>query len=295
MMRCKTLLPAALALMFFTLPNRGLAQTPPPASYTENGFTPQLLDTALPRAERMKLFANMVALANSGQVRAQDLAGTLLWLGPKVAGSPVPVNLDLARKLLANAAINGDVTAMAKLAELELAAGRPPQAMVWAQLYARYLDPLALQRQPRGRKAAYASNLIGRIQKAGGHIDDTTRTRVAAMVSRFDQRIRRGFDAMAAQRRSGKVYLTTGPMGVDPLDMLNRNGIAEYMMAFDSSGAPQRIWNLDAFPDPAMASELRHYLDHVRANTAHAGSGLRFLRVTIVHEARRGRILRPVH
>lgn len=294
-MKLRVLLVAAGWLVIVACP--AAAQTAPRAHYTRNGFDPHLLSTRVPRAERMKLFAHVIALANQGQVRAQDLAGTLYWQGGRTKGSPVDRNLVQARKLLANAAIHGDVLAMAKLAELELAEGRTLQAMVWAQMYARYLDPMAMERSRRGHQAAYAASLIKRILKAGGKIDDATSRDVAALVNRFDAGIRDGIHTFASLDRRGTTFLTVQPMppGLDPGPLLNRNGVAEYMIEFDPSGAPQRIWLLAAYPDPDMGAMLRVYLDHVHANTAARGSGMRYLQVAITHNAYKFQSLRPTH
>lgn len=270
-------------------------RTAPSPAYTENGFQPGMLDTSRPLTERLQQFNQLVALANSGQVLAQDLAGTLYWRGSAIAGSPVAANLDRARVLLANASVHGDVLAMAKLGELELGAGRTTQAMIWAQMYARYIDPLAPERSRRGRGAAYASSLIQRIAAAGGNIDDTTSADVAAMVQRFDKSIRRGIDALNAERRHGRTFLTRYPMGRDTTDVANINGVVEFMVGFDAKGNRVGTWFLDAFPDATLRKPLRDYLKNIQANVAGDASGTRYLRIPIVHNARKFRSLRAVH
>ena len=285
----------AFFLALAAAPAMASSRTSPAPAYTDNGFQQGLLNASRPRAERMKQFAHMIALANQGQVPAQDLAGTLYWRGNKVHGSPVKTNLVQARKLLANAAIHGDTLAMAKLAELELEAGRLPQAMVWAQLYARYVNPMTLQRGQHGGDTAYASDLIGRILKAGGKIDTSTKTSVASMVHRFDKSIRRGIDAYQNKKRSGRVYLIHGPAGVPPRDIDNLNGVAEYLIGFDPDGKPVDIMILDAFPHPELAALLRDPIKHVMANPNHQVSGTRYLRVSLTHNAIKYRQLRPTH
>ncbi|MGA7296885.1 MAG: hypothetical protein WBW92_05205 [Rhodanobacteraceae bacterium] len=287
----KRLLCLSILLITFSV----AAAQPPAPSYSQNGFNPRMLDPSIPASDRLNAFAGMMTLANQGHVRAQDLAGTLLWQGPRIDGSPLKRNLDQARKLLANAAVHGDVMAMAKLAELELAAGRTEQAMVWAQMYARYQNPMAMQRARRGRSAAYGSDLIRRISQAGGAISKSIRTDVAAMVSRFDEPIRRGIDAFSSRRRSGETFLVRRPYGVDKVEYRNVNGMAEYLVAFDPSGAPGRIWLLDSLPDAKTDSIVRDYLEQVRANSVDEAAGTRYLKVSIVHNALKGPILRPVH
>ncbi len=283
----------ALILAVLALPGLAGAQSAP--VYTDNGFNPELLDASVPQAQRMQHFAHIIAMANAGQVRAQDLAGTLYWQGDAIPGSPVPRNPGQARILLANAAVHGDVLAMAKLGELELQAGRLPQAMVWAQMYARYLDPMAMQRSRRGQESAYAANLIRRITDAGGKIDKAASANVASMVQRFDKSIRRGIDAFNAEDRHGRTYLIQGPDGLDSIKVANETGVAEYMVAFDASGKVERIWTLDAFPNPGLAAELRHYFKQAHANPADGDTGTRYLRVPITHNSVKFRSLHPVH
>jgi len=294
-MRCRILLPALMVLIFSGLAGLAAAQTPPAPAYTENGFTPVLLDASAPQSARMQAFSRVIALANQGQVRAQDLAGTLYWWGPKVSGSAVPVNLGQARKLLANAAIHGDVLAMAKMAELELVAGRSMPAMVWAQMYARYLNPA---RGPRSAKFnGYAAQLINRIVKAGGKADQAVRVGVASLVTRYDKDIRQGIDILQHQEDHGRTFMVQRPQPTqrDSSELTKLGGVAEYMVAFDASGKARQIWPLDAFPHPELQSDLRNYLDNIVANAATGDSGMRYLRVSITHQPYKFRLLRLRH
>lgn len=294
-MRCRILLPALMALVLGGLAQHAAAQTPSAPSYSENGFTPGLLDASASRASRMQAFAKVIALANRNQVRAQDLAGTLYWMGPKIAGSAVPVNLEQARKLLANAAVHGDVLAMAKMAELELGAGRVMPAMVWAQMYARYLHPSMGPRSAKNN--GYAAQLISRIVKAGGKIGPAVRKSVASLVDRYDQGIRNGIDVFRHQENHGHTFMVQKPRPAhrDPSDIVKLGGVAEYMIEFDAAGKLRRVWPLAAFPHPKLEAGLRDYLDNVVANEAPAGTGMRYLRVSIMHQPYRFRRLRLRH
>ena len=292
-MRTRTLLAALTVLAFGSLAGLASAQNPPAPTYTENGFSPVLLDTSASREARTQAFTHIIDLANQGQVRAQDLAGTLYWQGANIEGSPVPVNLKLARRLLANAAVHGDVLAMAKMAELELSAGHAGQAMVWAQLYVRYLAPLVPVRQGRGQYSAYGATLIQRIEKAGGKIDQATRINVATMIKRFNSTIRDGMVAYNKERQNGKTILTQPPEGNDSIKVSNINGVAEYMVGFDTHGNATRVWPLDGFPDPKLDTVLRYYMQHVHANSVGSDAGMRYLRVAITHNAAKWIELRP--
>lgn len=270
------------------------ADVPTPA-YTENGFNPRMFDASVPRGERLELFNDMVKLANKGQVRAQDLAGTLFWLGSDIDGSPVPRNLGQARNLLGNAAVHGDLLAMAKLAELELKAGQAGKGMVWAQLYARYRDPSKSIRSRSRHNSGYTTDLIERMIEAGGKIDDTVKAEVSGMVSHFDDPIRHGIKAFANQNRSGKTFLFRKPSGTDKREDYNVNGLAEYMVEFHPDGKPGRIWLLDSLPGPRTDQVVRSYLDLAMANKVGSDTGSRYLKVWIEHSALRFTGLKPTH
>lgn len=285
-----------VVMMFLLLPWLGATASSAPApSYSEIGFDPHMLNASAPTRDRLDRFDALMKQANSGQVRAQDLAGTLFWQGPAIEGSPVPRNLAQARNLLANAAVNGEVMAMAKLAELELGAGRTNQAMVWAQMYARYRDPTTSVRSRSRRQSSYTSGLITRILKAGGAIDKTTKSEVASMVARFDNSIRRGIDEFSALRRSGSTYLFRYPSGRDKREDVNVSGFAEYMIEFDPDGKPTRMWLLDSVPTARVDTVVRPYLDLALANKVSSDTGPRYLKIPIIHSAVKYKTLRPTH
>lgn len=261
----------------------------------DNGFNPKMLDASVPQAERLKLFSHVIALANQGKVRAQNLAGTMYWQGSNIQGSPVQTNLKQARILLGNAAVHGEVLAMAKLAEMEFKSGNLQKAMIWAQLYAHYIDPMVSAREQHGFRYAYASDLIGRISKAGGKIDDTVSKGVSATVARFDKPIREGISTFKQQGRSGDLFLTTLPRMKVPNELRTKSGVAEFMVAFDTSGKPGKIWTIASYPIPDFGAAIRQYLDQLRANPVGNDVGVRYMLIAIPHYSVNFRQLRARH
>lgn len=289
---------ALLALL--TLPCAALAAGAPATSdhYTQNGFNPRMIDTSVSQAERIKLFAQLITLANQGQARAQELAGTMYWQGQKLPGSPVQQDLKQARILLANAAIQGDVSAMAKLGELELGSGRTTEAMIWAQMYAHYLNPLKSIHATRGRNFAYATDLIDRIIKAGGKdaLNDKVSRSFNVLVVRFDKKIRQGLDAFREQARSGDPRLISFPVK-DRLtgDDSKLSGQADFIVAFDASGAPTQTWLVASYPTPRIAALTRPSLETIRSNPADDGSRMRYLQLHMTLNGNKKRYLRMHH
>lgn len=291
-----------MRMFFRTLAVFGLAlaslpclSAAPAASFDQNGFDPGMLDASVPQAQRLKRFAHVIKLAEQGQVYAMDLAGTMFWQGTAIAGSPVKTNLQQARKLLAYAAVHGDVPAMAKMGELELKAGRTQQAMIWAQLYAHYLDPTLHARQRHGRRYAYASDLMQRIMDAGGKIDDNVSKDVGNMVARYDNSIRAGILAVKQRRRSGNPRLVVQPTGNPSNDERTLNGVADFMVAFNPDGSIKQAWLLASWPTDALGKMLRPWLKYARANSVDAGAGTRYLEVPITYNSVKSRQLRATH
>lgn len=286
-----------LCLSLFALPAIAMAADGAPGTMysTNNGFNPKMLDASVPEPQRLKLFSHVIALANQGVVRAQDLAGTMYWQGAEIQGSPVRTDLKQARILLGNAAIHGEVLAMAKLAELELQAGQPQKAMIWVQLYAHYLDPMKSAREQHGRRYNYASDLMERITKAGGKIDDSTSRSVSSMVAKFEKPIRTGITTFKQQRRHGDMHLIAMPAGNPPDNLRTKSGVAEYMVAFDPSGTPAHVWQIASYPTPDFGTGLRPQIDQSRANPVSSGTGMRYMLVTIPHYSVKSRALRAHH
>lgn len=276
----------------------GMAAGTSSSLYVQNGFSQGLLDPSVPLGERIKLFSKVIALANGGHVRAQELAGTLYWQGSKIAGSPVQQNLKQARILLANAAVHGDVPAMAKLAELELSAGRLQQAMIWSQLYAHYLDPVHSPRQKHGRNFAYASDLLDRIIKAGGKLDEKVSRNVNAMSRKFNTGIRDGMATFRELRRSGDTYLIRGPHRERLFgDDTHLSGVVDYMVAFNPSGKATHAWMLASYPTDAIADVVKRTvnIDYARANPVSDEASMRYIRVSVQLYGNRERVLELHH
>lgn len=283
---------AACGLLLTALPCLAAA---PATAYDHNGFNPRMLDASVPQAQRLKLFAHVITLAEQGQVRAQDLAGTMYWQGARVANSPIKANLDQARILLGNAAMHGDVLAMAKLSELELEAGRTRRAMIWAQLYAHYLDPMHHARERHGRRYAYASDLMQRIMDAGGKIDDTVSRDVSIQMAKYDDLIRTGIRTIKDRHRSGNPRLVMPPVGHPDVDQRTLNGVAQFMVGLDPDGNIKKVWLLASWPTDTMASMLRPWLEHAHANTVDDNAGMRYLEIPITYNSARSRQLQATH
>jgi len=101
-------------------------------------------------------------------------------------------DVDMARRLLAHAALDGNLTALAASAELELSAGDAMAAMVWAQLYAHYAHRLYPQRY-----RTYQADLINRAYEklpSGSGTSAEIEELVAGFVATYGERIEKGLE-----------------------------------------------------------------------------------------------------
>jgi hypothetical protein len=123
-----------------------------------------LLDPQAPVNDREEHLARLKTAAGNDESSAQHLLGTLYRLGPDHPASVVPHDAAQARHWLGKAARGGERLAMAALAELDLADGKPMDAMVWSQVMVHYSRNYPL---PGSSDAPeYAADLIFRAQEA---------------------------------------------------------------------------------------------------------------------------------
>lgn len=97
-----------------------------------------LLDPAQPEEVHAHEMARLQLAAKNGSRKANYLLGALYRMGPEHPAALLPRDLDLAKRHLGRAALDGELGAMAGLAEIELKRGAAMEAMVWAQAMMYY-------------------------------------------------------------------------------------------------------------------------------------------------------------
>jgi hypothetical protein len=122
-----------------------------------------LLDVQQGPERQLEESGKVAAVAETGDAYAQYLLGTLYRLGKKHPAALFERDDDKAAQYLSNAAVNGQVFAMAGMAELELRRKQPLKAMVWAQAFAKYQAIYQeISNDKGGSHQAYAAFLIQR-------------------------------------------------------------------------------------------------------------------------------------
>lgn len=158
-------------LLLLAAATPAFSQTQPGAP-TQNCFRiERLFDPAQPAALADIELSKLRVQAEEGNPYAAYLLGTLYRLGPAHPAQRLPHDPDAARDWLRKAALDGNLTAMAALAENELAAGRPMDAMVMAQLAIHYAGrfpdvPLASAKRYQAGLVSRAFEALGRVPSA---------------------------------------------------------------------------------------------------------------------------------
>lgn len=212
-----------------------------------------VLDPGAPVAERRRILARFEKHAASAGQRELYILGSLYQMGDRAPGALVKQDLDKAGLYLSNAAVNGSILAMAKMAEIELAKHEYPAAMIWAQIFAHYAAVMIGNKHAQG----YAAELVHRvIEKLGQSGVADAMPAVSLFIEQHDAQIRAGAGSGHAgdpSRRASKTrpYLT--PAG----RFMPHSGIADFLIAFKSDGSVAYVWVLDAVPDSRLGIDLR--------------------------------------
>jgi len=262
------------------------------------GLIAQLLDVHTPLTERQSIFATFEKRAQDGSTSAQYVVGSLYRIGQLLPASPVPRDLDKARLYLSNAATHGRILAMAKMAEVELAAGNTLQAMVWAQTYGHY--ELLLQASTRPSEG-YLAELL---QRATEKFDKTKMPEVVndlnAFVDNYDASVRTGVnetqddynksDAKVTSSENMHIFYSSPPViSIHSGSQRLASGFADVLIAFKPDGSVDNSWLLDATPDAGLGKALLPLSTQASVTPQHdnAKPGLRYAWMPFVFDDER--------
>jgi hypothetical protein len=263
--------------------------------------TAHMLDTRTPIAERQRIFDRFEQRAQAGNVTDQYLVGSLYRVGHQLPGSPVASDNAKASLYLSNAAVHGNINAMAKMAELSLAARDYLQAMTWAQIYAHYSSP---QFSPKLRPApGYLAELLDRLSMNYKQAQDAEVLKnVNRFIAAYDADVQAGLHQSYAYASDRSMKLTSSSNVFYPVTSkltatfdipLTKAGIADYVIGFKSDGTVGNVWLLDMIPDVSLDKALNTGTHSITvtpaANTADAT--MRYAIHPIVFDDKRFRLL----
>ncbi len=124
-----------------------------------------LFDPDIPLVQKFKDVRGLEISAESGNSLSQYFIGSLYRLGEKHPAKIFSEDIVKAKKYLSNAAIDGNLPAMAAMAELELAAKNNKDAMLWSQVFA-YYSKVETEKLKDGSNLAYQAFLLKRVVDA---------------------------------------------------------------------------------------------------------------------------------
>lgn len=237
-----------------------------------------------PAAEPASRLATLALWEEKGPAAQEMLRlGALYRLGRAHPAALVDADLQKARDLLAQAALAGQLTAMASSAEIELRHGDPFSGMVWAQLYAHYI-----QRESPSRFSTYQADLIRRGFEALPPGEETERE-IVRYVDGFIARYGGQIDAALAAAKKGEA----GPLStcrpahaVYPIERrggsralpiaggnnairrarLYKPGLALFFLHITPSGEVSHAFVIESLPGPATAEGLLATVQQLRFN-----------------------------
>lgn len=280
---------------FAAPPNRGIEATSAPTTTTKPSEIGRvapwtvILNPNLPLTQRQRALSAVEHKALRGDVFELYLLGSLYHMGQHGRRALVRKNLVKASLYLGNAAVRGNVLAMAKMAEIEYATHDYREAMNWAQIYAHYASLLPRGRQPRD---GYAAELVKRIlDKLGQSAMPSVMRDADSFIALHDAPIR----AYAARQQSDDIVLRNRrpvPFLTPEGRLAPRAGFADYLLAFKPDGSLSHAWLLDAVPDPRLGLALQRTADeaHASAVTATSGKSTRYAWLPVIYDDGRYRV-----
>ena len=225
-----------------------------------------LFDADASNADRLASFEHLTVLADRGSALVQFLVGAMFRSGMEHPTHLVPRDLDKAAIYLSNAAINGQVDAMASMAELSLTQHKVLDAMVWAQLFAHY-DAIKINSAAHlaGAKArGYTAKLLLRCADAGRETIEqaSLNERLQSFVAEYDDRIRqsreRGQSFPNAQRLE-----FDGVQVIRVSEYLKISARADYVLGVDGYGVLKKVMTIDAWPEARLADDIQPLLERL--------------------------------
>lgn len=254
-----------------------------------------------PDADPARRLETLARWEQEGPTTTQKLRmGALYRLGRKHPAALLDADLKKARELLEDAALDGDLTAMASSAELQLAHGDPMAGMVWAQLYAHYSQI----RNPSQHRT-YQADLIRRGFAAlppAERGDDKITGNVMAVIDRFGPRMEAGVagkpgnadtagprcrplhEAFPTELLGNKRVRLAGGHNTVRRHGLNQPGMALFRVHVAPSGEVSQALVVESLPGPVAGEALKASVLNLRFNAVDADAPTRTVLLPMIYD-----------
>ncbi|KAF1007972.1 MAG: hypothetical protein GAK28_01449 [Luteibacter sp.] len=255
------------------------ADLPPTGALIGQG----LLDTNTPDAKRQELAHLLLCSAVAGNDNSMEVAGSLYRWGPRHPAHVFEEDHDKARDLLNGAAAQGRLSAMLKLAELELADGHAREAMIWVQVERAYYLQRANATKDGGDTVAgagYFTMLLKRVNDALGPVDDQklivdVNARLAGLekLAAAHPRTRREGPGLGQLHRPARFQLAA----ITNTER-DEGSYAQYFVEVAPNGDIARRWLIDAYPEPSSGVRLARAVEQMHWDPLKPGeTGMRYV------------------
>lgn len=227
-----------------------------------------LLDADTLDAKRQELGHLLLCSAIAGNGNSMEVAGSLYRWGPRHPAHVFEEDHDKARDLLNGAAAQGRLSAMLKLAELELADGHAREAMIWVQVERAYYvkrNPTKSDGGDTFAGAGYFTMLLKRVDDVLGPVDDQK------LVDDVNARLT-GLEKLAAvhplprQEGPGLGHLHRPariPVAAISNAERDEGAYAQYFIEVAPNGDIRRRWLIDAYPEPSSGIRLARAVEQM--------------------------------
>jgi hypothetical protein len=251
-----------------------------------------LLDADLEFAERNEQLKALRTAADAGHHASQCVLGRLAMQKSHSAETVAGGDYGDADKYLNACALGGDLNAMLVLAENELRARRPLEAMIWVQAYLKLAQVFGSDMV--NSAAPYKAGLIARIER--GYYgkrpsNEEVLEYVAGLLAKYGERIADrceeggcGWTREILPPQQGAVPVVVGgnrSMGGrftrDSTKAEDELGYASFIVQINESGRAERVFTLESYPDSKAARELISHPRTRRFTQVEAGAGMRYM------------------
>ncbi len=229
-----------------------------------------VLDRHAPPAARQQALAAIDALAQNGNAAAQFLMGSLYMWGPRHPASLTPRDLGRAANYMSNAAVQGNLDAMAAMAEIEIDLHHPQPALVWALTDYYFHRHGPLQRKPHSYLAGLLLRTESAVPKAqhAGLIADAN-----AFIQRYAGSIEHPPETFAHAPPACRLKVDSKPWtvfaGAEGRALgpgVPHAGIVWVLYSVDAHGRPVHEAVINAFPHIGLTQTLHLNMVMVRFN-----------------------------
>jgi hypothetical protein len=273
-----------IALLLASFAMASVAANDAPAEIDACYRMSTLLDPAQSEAVHAHELARLQLAASKGSRQANHLLGALYRMGPEHPAALLPRDLDLAKRHLGLAALDGELGAMAGLAEIELNRGDAMAAMVWAQAMMHY--DREFEAFSDSTRRAYQADLLKRAFDALGSGDRDRKQQdieefLGGFLAKYGERIEAGLlEAPAADsgckasydHASWPLSLASNKRVRIALNRQSRSlsdpGHGLFHIAVQPDGTVGKVLVFDGLPGAAHAKALVGTVERLQFNAA---------------------------